>query len=339
MFDWRAFLSSNRIAYVSSGPNVSKGSVAIHCPYCGSADPSEHLVIRLNGKGWFCWRNKLHRGGSPVRLVATLLGCSFEQAAKLTGYTQYLPPSDFLGAVKALLYPKDAKEDQRVLEFPEEFHPLRVGSGRLYWNYLFNERGFDNDDIAAMTREYDIHYCMRGAYSRRIIFLVYNLGKLVGWTGRSVDRTAFIRYRTLSQEKEKAEKEGYEPAIGPINDYLLWYDDLIEESENDPSLTLMLCEGPMDGLKVNILGRKHGIRATCLFTSSPTPSQMELLYELVPRFKRSFLFLDRGMQHQAMRLQAELRALAVEVAEPPGKDPGDLRTSRELCSIKELRMA
>jgi hypothetical protein len=336
-FDWLTFLRSRQIEYVTSGPNVSAGSVAINCPYCGGADPSQHLVIRLNGKGWFCWREKAHRGGSPVRLVATLLGCSFEQAQQITGYDRHLPPTDFLGSVKALLDPPPIERERRKLSLPAEFRSLTERSGKLFRNYLYHDRGFEDDDILAMTREYDVRFCMRGAYSRRIVFPVYYMEQLVGWTARSIDPTAFIRYRTLSQDREKSQAEGYDPAIGPINDYLLWYDDLIEQTEHDRSLTLLVCEGPMDGLKVNILGRRHNIRATCVFTSSPTDAQTELLYELIPRFHRAFIFLDQGAQHAARRIQSDLSALHVGMIEPPRnrKDPGELRSFCELQSALE----
>lgn len=334
MFDWPSFLKSRAIPFVTSGPNVAKGAIAIRCPWCGPADPSEHLVIRLNGKGWWCWRNKTHRGGSPVRIVATLLGCSFEQAAQITGTERYLPPADFLGSVEKLLYPTKAKEEKRrALELPEEFRPLYAGRMRhLYRSYLKEERGFYETEVEHISDDYHLRYCTRGAYARRIIFPVYFMGELVGWTGRAIDRSAYIRYKTLSQDKEKADREGYPPAKGMINDYLLWYDDLIEETEEDGTLSLLICEGPMDGLKVNVLGRSRGIRATCIFTSAPTPSQIDLLYTLVPRFKDAYIFLDRGMLHQALAIQAELRALDLGVVKPPKglDDPAELSDLRDL---------
>lgn len=335
-FKWEGFLRSRGIHYVTTGPNVSRGAIAIRCPWCGSNDPSEHLVIRLNGKGWWCWREKKHRGSKAARLIMGLIGCSLEQALGISGEDRgYLPEGDFLGSMERLLNPVAGASNrgETPLSLPPEFRPIGKGAlHTLFERYLEEDRGFPYGSIFRMSEEYGIRHCIRGPYSRRVIFPVHFMGELVGWTGRAIDKSASIRYKTLSYEKEKADKEGYPPASGPINNYLLWYDKLIEESFHNRKLKLCICEGPMDALKVNVLGERKGIRATCVFTSSPTREQTEILYELIPRFERAYIFFDQGMTHQARRVQSELSALRVGLLEPPERvgDPGELQTLSDL---------
>src|SRR5262245_59631880 len=83
MFDWPQFLTRNRIPFVTEGKNTPRGSIGIKCPFCGVADPSEHMVIRLSGKGWRCWRDQSHSGSSPERLIQALIHCSLAAALEL----------------------------------------------------------------------------------------------------------------------------------------------------------------------------------------------------------------------------------------------------------------
>src|SRR5271157_5295521 len=110
-FDWVSFLETNQIPYVTSGPSVTKSHVACHCPWCGVDDPSEHLSISLIGQGFRCWRQPLHSGKNPAKLIQALLGCSWEQANNLAGNAKTLP-TDFLSKMKASLIP--GKQEERT---------------------------------------------------------------------------------------------------------------------------------------------------------------------------------------------------------------------------------
>src|ERR1044071_2686938 len=89
--DWFQFLRQNNIPYTTTGPNASRGRVNIKCPFCGSADPSEHMGISIRGSGWSCWRNDSHRGVDNARLVAQLLRCSQAEAKRIVGGSAALP--------------------------------------------------------------------------------------------------------------------------------------------------------------------------------------------------------------------------------------------------------
>lgn len=331
MFDWLYFLDRNNIKYLTSGPNVSGGNIAIHCPYCGPADESEHMTVSLKGKGFACWRNSQHKGKNPARLVSKILGISLDSATRMIGGTVQVP-TDFLARVNQALLPQ-VKAPAHSIVLPPEFMELKpLPSAQLVYRYL-EKRGFDLRDFPWMSKHYGLRYCTRGAYKGRVIFPVYYEKKLVTWTGRSVYPSEELRYRTLSTDDEKSKREGgWAPAIGPTSDYLLWYDDLMKSKAD----TIYIVEGPFDALKVRYLGEDYGIVATCLFTSRITTAQIDKCHELLPRFKHRFVMLDRGAFPSTMRIARALQSLGVQaVPIPQGvKDPGEL-SSHEPLKMKD----
>jgi hypothetical protein len=319
-FDWVQFLDRNSVEYATSGPNVSKNNVAIACPLCGD-DPSQHMVISTIGYGWWCWRNRSHKGKSPVRLVQALLHCSFEQAHNIVEGSTFLP-DDFHGQVMALLGPTPPPDSREPLSLPDTFKRLgRQPSARPAINYL-KRRNFTDKQIDRFYNRHGIVYCSRGAFKGRIIFPITFEGRLVTWTGRSVSPNAMVRYKTLSNDPEKAAADELPPALAPINNYLLWWDHLIDCDAD----TIILVEGPFDALKVTTLGWTRGIVATCFFTQSPGPLQIDLLHELLPKYEKKFLLLDQGTIPALIKIAAELQTLGVEPLRLPVglKDPGEL---------------
>ena len=325
-FEWRSFLDSYNVKYVTSGPNVSRGHVAVHCPFCGSADPSQHMSINLAGQGWRCFRNTSHRGKHPAYLIARLLNTSTERASQIVGDSVFIP-EDFMGAVMGKLTPKVIEPRKTPLLMPEEFKPIGdKPSCRHAVNYLTGPtRMFTYDQVMGMTDRYGLKFAVRGPFKGRIIFPVEFEGDLVTWTGRTIYSQEELRYRTLSADPELED----DPAIGPVNDYLLWYDD-IRDNVNDADV-LVLCEGPFDALKVRVLGRRHGIEATCFFTAAPSSRQIDLLHDVVHRYPQRYLLLDRGTLGTAMRAQGDMSSLEMRVLSLPSdvKDPGTL-TERQL---------
>lgn len=331
MFDWLNFLNQYNISFVTAGHSVSKGNVAVRCPWCSSEDPSTHMGISLDGKGWGCWRRADHRGRNPARLVQALLGCSQDRAREIVGYSDKLIGDDFLAQVMGRL--SAAVEPVKVgkLVLPDEFKPIKpLPSAKPYIAYL-KRRGFDPLALG----DYDLRYCTRGPYHGRIIFPIYYRGELMTWSGRSIYPTEGQRYKVLSTKPERAAIEGYGLARASSNHLLLFYDMLVKSSAD----TLFVCEGPFDALKVMWLGRDSGIVATCLFTNSPTMEQVDLLYDLVPRFKRRYLLLDRDMFYVAIKTSSSLTGLELDpVMLPPGvKDPGEL-TAQSFAELSARRL-
>lgn len=315
-FDWVRFLDSNHIHYETSGPNVSRGHIAVHCPLCGSADKSQHMSINLKHGGWNCWRNDNHSGKSPVYLVQGLLGCSRERAQQIVGEGVFLP-GDFLGTVRDLVAPQQTVV-RKPIQLPPDFKPFDGRpSGKRFVAYL-RGREFTQKQIDRMTERYGLHYATQGPFRGRIIFPVTFEGKLMTYTGRTIYPDIELRYKTLSYDPELAEI----PAVGPISDYLLFY-DLLMENEADCDV-LLFCEGPFDALKVNVLGRRHGIAATCFFTASPSQSQIDYAGDLVSRYRRRYLLLDQNTLGTAIRTNNAMSTLIHRVLTLPKaiKDPG-----------------
>lgn len=330
MFDLQRFFDQHGIKYRTSGANVSRGNIAIHCPFCGPDDPSEHLSVNIEGKGWRCWRHPDHRGKSPARLVRALLRCSMDKAREIVGHSIFLP-EDFGDRVKAMFATAADMPIVDELPVPAEFRAFKgYPTSRPFVRYL-RDRGFTDLQIGRMTNRYGMRYCTEGSYGGRIIFPVTYDGELVSWTGRSISRNATLRYKTLTTDEESADREGYRPALGAISHYLLWFDELEERGGE----VLVLCEGPFDALKVDVLGRADGIRATCFFTAAPTEAQVDMLHTLARRFDRILLLLDKGTVSLGMRVSQQLSSVQVESAHMPKglKDPGELQNTKQLLRL------
>lgn len=318
-FEWPRFLNQHGIEYAEGGANTSRDNLSVHCPFCGRDDPSMHMSVNLKGKGFRCWRHPEHRGKNPARLVQALINCTWERANQIVGQAIYVP-TDFMDRIKSAVTPAPPVK-HRVLDVPKEFKRFEgLPSSRPYVRYL-KQRGFTDDDIAVMSRRYSMRYCISGSYAGRIMFLIRENGNLTAWTGRSISPNAELRYKALSIDDERAEREGYKAALGPISHYLLWHDRL-KRSQAD---TLLLCEGPFDALKVDVLGREHGVTATCFFTAAPTDAQIETLHDICPQFKKRLLLLDAGTFALGMRVASKLSSLGVRPFQLDNalKDPGE----------------
>jgi hypothetical protein len=325
-FNWTQFFESHHIHVATSGPNVSRGHVAVHCPFCGTADPSEHMSVNLKHGGWNCWRNDNHSGKSPVYLVQALLRCSRERAMGIVGESLFIP-EDFLGTVHGLIAPQQSAP-RKAITLPDTFKRFEgQRSSRRFIDYL-SGRDFTSKQIGRLSDRYDIRYCTDGRFRQRIIFPVYFEGKLMTYTGRTIYPDTLPRYKTLSYDPELEEI----PAVGPISDYLLFYDLLMKNTADCD--TLIYCEGPFDALKVNVIGRAYGIAATCFFTSSPSQGQIDMAGDFVGVFKKRYLLLDQGTFATALRSQFDMSTLVHRVLTLPKgfKDPG-LLTQKALLNI------
>jgi len=325
-FDWLQFLEQHGITY----RQVSRAEVTVTCPFCGHDDPSQHMNINLEGRGWHCWRNDRHGGRDPTRLVAALLHCTMQAAAQLTRSNSFLP-TNFLERIQTAMQPRPAPSPQLTLKLPSEFRELDHGvMARPYVHYLL-DRGFHRDEIDGLSN-HDVYYCPIGPYHGRIMFCVYHRNHLITWTGRTVsDTPGVVRYRTLSPLADKAEQEGSPPALGPLPDYLLWFDELLACDAR----TIVVCEGPFDALKVLLLGQTAGVVATCLFGNRMSPAQIELLHKLLPRFKRRILLLDRETLPNTLKIQGHFTKLKLEARYLPSdlKDHGELDSQKQLLKI------
>jgi len=275
----------------------------------------------------------MHSGKNPAKLIQALLGCSWEQAINLSGQSKTLP-TDFLSKMKASLVKKEEVERPNNLVLPEEFKLFSNKRSCLIYAEYLRQRKFSDHNIFEDTQKYGVYYSTQGLYKGRVIFTVCFEGKLCGWTGRTISSQNNLRYETLTNDLEKAKDRGEMPAPKPISDYLLFYDQLFYSLDD----TIVLSEGPFDAWRVNLLGGPIGVVGTCFFGSAISKNQIQLLHELLPKFKNRYLLLDQETDSKTERIRSELSSLGVEVRRlPPSvKDPGDLTSTEELKKCLQL---
>lgn len=321
-FDWVQLFQKKRVHFVERGANVKRGEVNIKCPWCGTADPSEHMGINLT-TGWYsCWRNKRqHSGKSPLRLIMKLLRVSYEQARELAGLgDDYVDPEGFDALAARLMGRTETKEadvkaKREHLEFDKHF--LDITSRPLtarWWNYIYS-RGFDDADIPALCAQYQLRAARDGHYALRLIIPYFLEGQLVTWTGRAIAR-AEIRYKDLPIDL----------SVLPPKETLYNHDCI-----NEPGgKVLVLVEGPLDALKLDYYGKRFGVRAVGLSTNSITESQMFMLEVAAAKFERVVVMQDNKTGFgtvDSMRLKGELSFLPnLEVVQVPYRrgDPGEM---------------
>jgi hypothetical protein len=330
--DWPNFLDQYHIAYNTTGPNTSRGNIAVRCPLCASDEDEpqyRYMSISLDGNGYRCWRRpNQHYGKNPARLIQALIKCTWEQAQRIAGIAVHLP-NDFAAQVRNTLEPPPTRSVPPLKLLPE-FKPLStLPSCRPFISYLEQRRGFTLPQITQFSATYGIQYCTRGPFKGRIIFPILAVNKLVTWTGRSIHQSVELRYKTLSSDYEKSKESGLPQAVAPINHYLLWQDELKRGGRS-----IYLCEGPFDALRVRVLGSRHDITATCFFTAQPSARQIDLLHNLLPKFERRYLLLDRGTMATSLHLGSLLQSLNIGIKQlpPHRKDPGEL-SEKELLTL------
>jgi len=302
MVDVKKLLSTHGVAWVDKGVNVKRGNINITCPWCGSADKNFHMGIDPVTGYFACWRNKKHRGKNLARLLATLeIYISEERSEtlqKLINRT-YFDTSDVYKA-KETIYKSNSK-------LPDEF--ISIGNDSVisapYINYL-RKRGFGDDAIEVATY-YNLRRSIGGdKWSARLIIPVWRDDE-VTWTGRAIGDNS-LRYLSPKPEEGLSVKQ----TIGNYNALL--------ESEGD---VLVVCEGPMDFLKVDWYHRPE-VRATCLFGLVATDTQIKLLKNICTRYNNILIGLDENTLTQSLLLRKYLTNFSPSIVKMPAKDWGSM---------------
>lgn len=338
-FDWVSFFDQRGVRYEYGGPNAGRNDVAIKCPFCGSADKSEHMAINLEGRGWVCRRNREHSGKSPIRLIRALVGCSADEARRIAGVAPAISGASLADRVRSMVAEPVEARPVEALPEPSDFRELSdKPSARPFMAYLA-ARGFSRDFLLHRAARLGIRYAVRGPFGGRVIFLVHDDGRLVTWTGRALSARQKIRYKELPEDPGSAAEIGLPPAAVPLHSCLMWQDDLARTRAR----VLCLVEGPMDALKMRMLGGDSVLPAA-IFTNSLSAAQVDRLRGIVGRFEHRIILLDRGAEGRAMRARRELAALGMSIRWLPDgvDDPGELtaRSFAELAldSAPELRL-
>lgn len=287
-FDWPSFFDLYSIPWFKA----TRTNITIKCPMCGD-DPSHHLSVSLQDKGWHCWRNDAHSGRSARDLVMVLLGCSTDQAARIVSEQEQaakLLDEGFASSISQLLgKAKPLPVTTRPLELLPEFIDMLTGfSQRLFVPYL-TDRGYSDNDLEWLVKRFKLRSALTGQFAYRIIIPVYVSGRLVTWTARTItgDR---LRYKTLSTDSETAAKSDLPVAAISIKETLFDYDALRKGGE-----ILVITEGPFDAMRVSFFG-DDAIRGTCLFGKTISDGQRELIGALRPLYHQVVLLSDTDVR-------------------------------------------
>lgn len=317
--DWKQLLEVRNIPCRVSG----RHELVIHCPFCGDADPSEHLSISARGRGWRCLRNPAHHHGRDYKqLLVALLKCSEEYARELLGEeAAALPADDKFSETwrKQLGLTVDKPIKPKFLMLPDAARRLSIRRSITgfrttpAWNYLYR-RGYTETEADWIAETYDLHYAYAGKWAYRLIIPIYDRRNvLMTWTARSILLDEKVRYMTLSSDEAFAP-----PSSLLLGLPLLW-------NVHNPC-ALVITEGPFDALAISALGHKVGVYGTCLFGLQVSDDQSLLLDQLSERFDRTWLLLDRDAQLRVLGMRERLPRSCVLA--PPLfeglKDPGDL---------------
>lgn len=258
--NWVELFEQKRVPYVTRGPNVSRGEINIQCPFCGSADPSHHLGINLESGYWSCWRNALHRGKSPLRLLMRALSISYDEARQVAGLDVDADPTAFATLSSRLqrTASQTAELKTTTLGFPEQFRPIRINSRS--WRYLLS-RGFPPQDANSLIIRYHLMEAFDGPFKDRIIIPYYYNNHLLTWSGRAIANSV-VRYKTLSREESVT-----------VATETFYNRDVLDA----PCKVLLVVEGAFDVMKLDFYGAQFGVRAIAMSTSTISEVQSYIL--------------------------------------------------------------
>lgn len=332
VMDWERLLTEQRIPFVTSGPNVSRGELNVQCPFCGSADPSMHMGLNRETGWWSCWRNRAeHSGKSPLRLVMRLLRVPYEKAREVCGLgNDYVDPEGFdavaarvLGRASATARPGTV--ERRFLDFADGMLPIDGrGRTRMHRDYLLG-RGFDGasragEDVDVLCGLYGLRAGV-GYWNGRVIIPYFQDGELVTWTGRAIGEST-ARYKDLDVKE----------SVLPAKETLFNHDCIPGGGR-----TLAVVEGPVDALKLDFYGRPWGVRAVALSTNSVSEAQAFLLQPAADGFAETVVMMDNASAlgvADSMRMRAALRFLGNVTSAPVpfgAKDAGALRPEQVIA--------
>ena len=200
---------------LGTGKRTARGNQAHYCPFCNHHKPKLEINFSENKKGynpWHCW--VCDKKGTRISSLFKQLKASpeqFEELHKLIG---------------------DENENQEIiqttaLKLPEGFKSI-IGSKDIIARHALaylKSRNINEDDII----KYNIGYCDNGTYANMVIIPSYDEnGKLNYFTGRSFEKSPFVKYRNPETSRD----------IIPFELFINW------------DLPLVLCEGPFDAIAI-----------------------------------------------------------------------------------------
>lgn len=223
--DWRGLFTSIGVTWRDRGSNCHRGNVNIPCPWCGN-DPSFHLGVSENIEAYYCYRDTRHAGRSFPHLLHQLGHSRSEGVALL---------NRFQGR-KNIPVQAEARPLTLTTKLWDMFLPADT-MNLILW-YL-QDRGFTNPSLT--VQRYDLRFAMSGKWSRRVLIPFKEGEQVLTWVGRTWEEGRSPRYL---MDVEKVAGVVYVP--------------------RKPREVIVLCEGPMDALKIAAATEDQDISAIAL---------------------------------------------------------------------------
>lgn len=296
---WRELLAHVSVPWVDRGHSVTRGWIAVKCPWCGTSDPSEHLGINEEHGYYHCLRSTGHSGRSPYFLLNALGVRRAEIDDLLEAYGG--TPARRVEQAEPVPTTPYAKRWDTFKQAATDPAACAYLAARGFWNPV------------RTARTYDLRVGV-GRYGGRLWF-PYRYGTdIVGYTGRAMHGRE-PRYLT-----EAASSYLYLPRLPFRTDK-----------------AIVLVEGPIDALRLaDATQERYALFVAALCGLSITPTkrrQLSSAARLIPRF---FVVLDSSVQSPAVNnVLRELGAVVTgsgvlkdrvrRLELPPGiDDPGEM---------------
>jgi hypothetical protein len=280
MINWIALFTGINIPHKTSGKNVSAGNVNICCPFCVD-DPSYHMSVSLQGKGYICYRNPIqHRGRNPATLLYALgqHKNDIEVLLRLYGGETIIEPV----AVTENIAEKN-RTLQQINKTWDLFEPAvykRRAVEYLKW------RGFD--DPEQVIRRFDLRYAPDGHWANRLLIPYYWHGNVIAWTGRDIVGRSPIKYLTSKQH-----------AGG-----LLFVPGKTIPHHNRS----ILLEGPLDAIKVACACDGTGFYPAAISGKSITHEKLNMLLDITSNTVETLLSMDNDVPFsQLLAIKRQLK--------------------------------
>jgi len=265
--------------------------ISVRCPDCGKQGKSKMCII-IESDVYHCWVCDL-KGRGLTKLIKKI------DASKVAEYL-----SDYRSFKKTENKPG---QDEIRIDLPEDFRLLtNVNRADPDWKavtrYALN-RGFDKKTMWSFR----IGYSRSFQWRRRLIIPSFDKDGNINYiTGRSIDPDNSFRYKNESAPRKTI---------------------IFNEMDIDFSKPLLLAEGPMDLVKVNM-------NKTCLLGST-LGSDSLLFQRIVENQTPVILILDSDAQSKALKIADILHKYSVPVSinfPPSGSDLNDM----DIRSIEQL---
>jgi DNA primase len=298
---WIPFLNDYRIPYKkSSGDNVE-----MPCCLC-TDDHSTNLGLSTKSSAYKCWRNRLHRGYNPVRIIETLLKISREEARSVA--KRYFEYTEGSGERK---YQK-IKTSEWV-EKPKEFYPFTFTElhERVFLKYLEKRKL----DPQYAVKRFQMHYAVSGAYTDRLIIPILQDKHWYSWVARTYSPDEPKRYLAASAEHVKSQP----------------YQHLFDIDNLLGGKLLVITEGVFDAITITS-SMIAGVQATALFGKQISDDQIGLLTKLAKVYDHIALGLDHDAYTDNIEMIEQIRWFIPGILQvfPTRKDWGEM-------SPKEIR--